>query len=191
MINKQIKKNLIQIIPVLTACMFFGITAGLLLNLIDICLDKELLIGVLLISPAIMALGGYISSIFSMRITTALYSGLVEPKLKRYSLLENNLIALLSLSLIISILIGIVSYFTVYLLGLITSVTLWGFIFLSTVAGMIDFVVCLLITIPVAFISFYKGLDPDNLTSPLMNSISDLLSILSIFLALNLYLILF
>ncbi|TFF88582.1 MAG: hypothetical protein EU549_02740 [Promethearchaeota archaeon] len=191
MINQQIKKNLIQIIPVLTLCMFFGITAGLLLNMMDIWLERELVIGILLISPAIMALGGYISSIFSMRITTALYSGLIEPKIKRYSFLENNLIALLFLSIVISISIGAVSYFTVFLLGLITDITIWGFIFLSTIAGMIDFIVCLLITIPVAFISFYKGLDPDNLTTPLMNSISDLLSIVSIFIALNLYLILF
>ncbi|MHA1270738.1 MAG: magnesium transporter [Candidatus Helarchaeota archaeon] len=191
MINKEIRKTLKQIIPILTLCMCFGITAGLLLNLSDTWLEKELVVGILIITPAIMALGGYISSIFGMRITTALYSGMIEPKIRHYSFLENNLIALLILSLIISITVGAVSYLVVYILNLNTSLNLWSFIFISTIAGLIDFIICLIITIPVAFISFYKGLDPDNLTSPLMNSLSDLLSILSIFIALNLYLTLY
>ncbi|MHA1311679.1 MAG: magnesium transporter [Candidatus Helarchaeota archaeon] len=191
MVNNEIKKNLFEMIPILTICMSFGTTAGILLNTLSSFLEKSLIVGILIITPANMALGGYISSIFSMRITTALYSGLIEPKFKRYSILENNLIALLFLSLIISISIGIISYFTVILLNLKTQLSIWNFIFISTIAGLINFIICLIITIPVAFISFYKGLDPDNLTTPLMNSISDLLSVLSIFIAINFYLIIF
>ena len=191
MINKETKKTLVQMIPILSICMCLGLTAGILLNLTDIWLEKELVVGILIITPAIMAMGGYISSIFSMRITTALYSGIIEPKLKRYSLLENNLIALLILSIIISIFIGIISYIAIILLNLNTNLTIWSLLFLSTIAGLVDFIICLFVTIPVAFISFYKGLDPDNLASPLLNSLSDLLSVLSIFIALNLYLIIF
>ena len=191
MINKEIKDTIIQMVPILTLCMCFGTTAGFLLNFSERYLEKEFIIGVLIITPAIMALGGYISSIFGMRITTALYSGLIEPKIKRYSFLENNLIALLILAFFISVLIGITSYFTVFLLNLKTNLTILDFLFFSTVAGLIDFIICLLVTIPVAFISFYKGLDPDNLTSPLMNSLSDLLGVISIFITLNLYLIIF
>lgn len=64
--NKEIKKTITEMVPILTFCICFGITAGLLLNLTEIWLDNELFIGILVITPAIMALGGYISSIFGM-----------------------------------------------------------------------------------------------------------------------------
>jgi len=191
MINKEIRKTLVEMIPVLTFCMCFGTTAGILLNYSGDILEKELMVGILIITPSIMALGGYISSIFSMRLTTALYSGIIEPKIKRSTFIENNFIALFILSVIISVIIGVLSYLIVIWLGSPTNLSIFGFLFLSVVGGLIDFVVCLLATIPIAFISFYKGLDPDNLTTPILNSLSDMFSVISIFIALQLYISIF
>jgi len=54
---------------------------------------------------------------------------------------------------------------------------------IAVVAGVVSGVILAVLTVPLSIISYARGWDPDNVTAPLMATIGDLLTIVSIFLA--------
>jgi len=176
----EIKRILIEALPTLMLASTITICAGFLLNS---ALSLGEVIGVLIITPAILGTGGDIGTSFGARITTSLHSGLIEPRFRRFRLVYINFTALFICGLIISVIIGFVSFGISSLMG--GEMQLIQFLILSIGAGSIEYVIILFIALSVAFISFRHGLDPDNLVAPLITTIADLIGISAIFLILK------
>jgi len=79
--------------------------------------------------------------------------------------------------------VGVLAFLVTPLTGA-TPMPLWMFIGIALIAGLLSSMVTIFLTVAVAFLAFRRGWDPDNITSPLMAAISDLLVIWCILLAL-------
>ena len=177
----NIKRILLEALPTLLLASSITVVAGFLLNS---TLAMGEVTGVLLITPAILGTGGDIGTSFGARITTQLHSGLIEPRFKRYSLVLVNFVALLACGIIVSVVIGCVAFGISYFFD--GTLALSHFLMLSVLAGAIEYVIILFLSLSIAFISFRHGLDPDNLVAPLVTTIADLIGISAIVLILNL-----
>ena len=172
MVRSIFLKILEENLPIIILCLCIGILSGYFLNQ---SITNETT-GILLISPAIMATTGNIGSIFGSQLTTDLHSGIIDAKLKQARTLTMRIIAMIILSLIISTMIGVTAYFISLILKIFGR-QLYHFIFLSIISGSITSILMIVISIFVSFISFSRGLDPDNFVTPLVSTISDFLSV--------------
>ena len=179
----KITRTLLESIPILLLVTCISIFAGYLLNS---TLSLGEIVGVLTVTPALLSTGGNIGTSFGSRITTSLHSGLIEPHFKRIRLVYVNFIAMLTAGIIIAVIIGFLGYFLSILINPIQNFTLTSYLILTIGAGIIDYSVVLFISLFTAFLSFRRGLDPDNLVAPLVTTIADLIGISTIFLILNL-----
>ncbi|MHA1299001.1 MAG: magnesium transporter [Candidatus Helarchaeota archaeon] len=164
-------------LPVIILCLCIGIISGYFLNQ---AIMKET-IGILLISPAIMATTGNIGSIFGSQLTTDLHSGILSAKFGNTRKLTIRIGGMVILSLLISSLIGICAYLISLILKL-PGKEFYHFMLLSVVSGLITSMLMVFISIFISFVSFSRGLDPDNFVTPLVSTISDFLSVLIIIL---------
>jgi len=173
------KKILKESIPLLTFCIFIEIVGGQLLNS-----KQEVLISVpviLMLIPVINGVGGNIGTILSSRLTSALHTGLISPNLN-----DKNLQRDIKNSLIIA---G-VTYFVLALiiwvlaprLGISNVPTLLELMIITLGAGVILVLSLVTISITSAFFSFKRGLDPDNIVTPLVTTGGDILGIVCLLL---------
>ena len=178
------KKIVRYSMPLLTMCIFIEIFAGQILYL-----GQNILIAfpMFLISiPVINGIGGNIGCILGARLASGLHVGYISLDLKDKKMREN---------LITSILMGIITYFILAILiyyiasfgGLQMGISLIKFI--SVVFGAGVFLVCVisLVSIFTAFFSFKKGLDPDDMVSPVVTTLGDTLGIILLFLFIGVF----
>ncbi|MHA1378799.1 MAG: magnesium transporter [Candidatus Helarchaeota archaeon] len=177
MVRSEFFKIIEENLPIIVFCLCIGILSGYFLN----SSTSYESMGILLISPAIMATTGNIGSMFGSQLTTALHSGIISAKFRTSRILIIRIIGMLILSLLISSLIGFCAYFISLILK-IYGRKLVHFLLLSIISGFITSSIIILISIFVSFISFSRGLDPDNFVTPLVTTISDFLSVLMIIL---------
>ena len=173
------KKIVRYSLPLLTLCVFIEIFAGQILHL-----GQKTLITfpIYLISiPVINGVGGNIGSILGARLASGLHVGYINLDVRDKKIQEN---------LFTSILIGIIAY--VILAILIYLIALFGGIqmgiglvkFTSIIFGAGVLLVCIisLVSVLTAFLSFRKGLDPDDMVAPVVTTIGDTLGIILLFL---------
>ena len=156
-------------------CICIGIISGYFINSYSI----NETFGILLISPAIMSTTGNIGSIFGSKLTTALHSGIIGAKLKKNRILTINFMAMIILILLMSALIGCSAYIISLILK-IEGKELTHFLMLTIVSGLVTSIFMILISIVVSFMTFSRGLDPDNFVTPIVTTLADFLSILII-----------
>ena len=186
-----VKRILWESLPTLMLVTIITVFAGFLLNS---ALSIGNVVGILIITPAIIGTGGDIGTSFGARITTQLHSGLIEPRFRRYRLVYVNFIALLACGILVSVLIGFTGYGVGALLEYYNPTTSLGlslgdYLLIALAAGTIEYLAILVISLLIAFISFRRGLDPDNLVAPLVTTLADLIGIAAIFLILHLAII--
>lgn len=171
-----IRRILLESYPILVACALISIGAGYLLNAqIDVVKQLPL---ILMMIPPINGINNNVCSILGARLASALHIGMVEPKfLKNQRVLNGNINAswLMSIGafLFTSAIFFVISYISG--LGLAQSITLMlGFFVASTMA----IAVTMLCTIALAFLSYARGLDPDNVVIPIVTSIGDVAGVM-------------
>lgn len=127
---------------------------------------------ILIVLPGVMGLRGNIYGALASRFTTALFLGEMKPSLRERRVYQSVVLGIL-LTLLPIIILWILGFFKVgknafsVLLILLASTILVSILLSYTTAI-------------VSVIPFRKGLDPDAVASPLITSISDLLTIPSI-----------
>ncbi len=179
----EIRRILLEALPPSMLAASIAVITGYMLNT-TLALGE--ILGVLIVSPAVLGTGGDLATSFGARITTSLHSGVIEPHFRRFRMVYINFIALYLCGLLVSTVTGIVAFsISNYMEG---TMTLWHFLMLSVGAGSIVYAIMLFLALCIAFISFRHGLDPDNLVAPLITTIADLIGISTIFLILNLIL---
>lgn len=170
---KKIVKNSL---PLLTLTVFIEIIAGQILLFNQ---DILILFPLFLVSfPVINGVGGNIGSVLGARLASGLHVGSVKISVRDNEMRD---------SFITSILLGVISYF---ILGLIIYYFVYYFmeieinisliVFLSVVFLSGVLVVCLLcfVSVVTAFLSFKKGLDPDDVVAPVVTTVGDFVGII-------------
>jgi len=170
----SIKRILWESYPILVLCAVISLAAGFVLNL-QIESIKALPL-ILVMVPPINGINNNVCSILGARLTSALAIGTIKPKFGKQSALRKNTQASWLMSL------GVFSFSSAvfFLLALIS-----GIEFLKSIMIMFGFFaasvaaigVTMLCTIWLAFVSFSKGLDPDNVVIPLVTSIGDIIGV--------------
>ena len=172
-----------ETLPVVIGATIGELIAGLVLgNMQD---SLSLLPGLIVLIPAVLDLRGCISSALGSRLGSALHLGLVGWEKGMNSELKANIRASLLLSFATSIFVGVVALLVNNALGLPTA-GFTGLVTISFLSGTLAAITQVTFTIIVAFSSYRKGLDPDNITIPAMATIGDILGITYLFIVASL-----
>jgi len=171
----------IQGLLVLLTCAVIELFSGSFLQQME-GYFTSILPGVIIMVPPLLGLRGNINGAFASRLGTGLHLGSISPKLKLTQGLKVNLLSTLVLSLIASFSIGVFTW----VVGLFTAsgtIPVLEIVMIAVIAGFTSGVILALLTIFVAVASYLRGWDPDNITAPLMASVGDLVTVLSIWFA--------
>jgi len=182
--QKQLFKRIInESVPALVLAALIDVAAGTAMQLnIEIWLALPIF---LMLVPPISDLGNDVACIVSSKISTLLALGVIKPKLERNKPLEENFVAIMIIGLLSSVYMGVIIFVIANSAGL-GSIQTWSFLAVCVIAvAMLTFFVSI-IAVGVAFLSWRRGIDPDNVTIPISTSISDVLGILSLLLAVQL-----
>lgn len=165
------RRIVVESYPILLLCIFIGLFAGTTLQESLSRIEGTL---VMMMVPLLNGIGGNLGSILGARLGSALHLGMVEPRLKG-RVLKGNVNASVLTSIGVFSFISVVFFIIAYLWGM-------GFIGAAKhalafiLAGILLTPVIILSTIVLAFISFRKGLDPDNVVIPIVTSIIDVVA---------------
>ncbi|MHC1611586.1 MAG: magnesium transporter [Candidatus Methanospirareceae archaeon] len=138
----------------------------------------------ILIPPAIDMRGNIYNALVS-RLGTSMHLGLFSPKLRRGGVLYQNAHASLVLTLVLSVILGILAKIAADTFGSpnIKYLSFQGFILISVISGLISGIILLCIALLVSVISYHRNWDLDNVSSPIITSAGDMITIPSLLVA--------
>ena len=174
------KRYIKESLPILVLCGLGEIfLTGMILKNMSPYLIK--VIGLFVLIPTLMSLRGNISGSLGSRISSGLHQGLINPEFEKNDDLLNNIKAAVLMTTLLSFLAGIFAYFISILYGLTADIL--ELVTIAFIAGSLAGVVFLIFTLNIAFFTFKRGLDPDNMVNPIMTFVSDFTTIFFIYLA--------
>ena len=161
---------------------FIALTGGLIAGFIlaSSTDQLELVPGILILFPGFLEMRGNISGTLSARLAAGLFLGKIEPKLKNSQILKSNIIASFVQLLIVSLVLGLVSFFAINIFFGVYSVKI---IYIAVLAGVLSNLIAIPLTIITTFWLFRNGHDPNNIMGPYVTSTGDLISIISLLIA--------
>ncbi len=166
-------------LPLLTVAVVIEIFAGQILQGRQ---DMLILFPVFLISiPVINSIGGNIGSVLGARLASGLHVGYITISLKDKEMHENLFYSLL-IGFITYIILAIVIYYLALLGGLRMGIGLIEFVAILVSTGFLLICVVALMSVLTAFLSFKRGLDPDDVVAPVVTTVGDTLGIIFLFL---------
>lgn len=161
-------------------CSFTGLLAGIVLSWMTDLL--QLLPGLIILIPPAIDMRGNIYSALVSRLGTSMHLGLFSPTLKKGGILHQNAYASLLLSLILSVILGFLAKIAANAFGM-HSISLPAFILISVIGGLISGIILLGIALLVSILGYRRNWDIDNISSPIITSAGDMVTIPSLFLA--------
>jgi len=141
----------------------------------------EYLPGLIVLIPAVMGLKGNIDVTLGSRLGSAVHMGVISSKNIWNVETKENVTASLALGIIMAIVAGIFAYITCILFGL-PCMALWKLIGIALLSGILAGVILAFFTIGIIILSFKRGLDPDNITAPLLATVGDMITLGCLFL---------
>jgi len=165
-----------QSLPLLLVLVLLEIIAGQFLNTNEKILGMS---SVLMLIPVVNGVGGNIGSILGARITSGLHVGYIEPRLTDRNLRKNLLLSL-TLGVSVFFIMGIILYLITPIVNIETDISIWRILIIFLGSGAILITVLCLICIASALYAYRKGLDPDNIVTPIVTSVGDFIGITSI-----------
>ena len=171
----RMDKDFRQMLSIELVSVTGGLCAGLLLAFAT---DQiELIPGLLILLPGFFEMRGNISGSLSARLSSALFLGVLKPRVRNDRVLRGNVIASAVLVVFISILLGVVAYAATYYIFGIANPRL---IAIAFVAGVLSNIIEIPLTILTTFALFRRGIDPDNVMGPYVTTTGDITSIVSL-----------
>jgi len=157
-----------------------GILAGVFLGKTE---ETLLLIpGLIVLVPAAMGMRGSIGGALGSRLSTALHLGTIDKLSLNDKVVRVNIFSSIMLSFFLSIFLAFVAKFMTGIFGL-KSISLFSFIVISTVGGMLAGLILALMTVITAFVAYRKNMDLDNIQAPIITALGDLFTIPCLLLA--------
>jgi len=128
----------------------------------------------LVIAPATMDMRGNIYSSLASRLGSVLHLGHVEPKISKNPILLDNVKSVLTQTMIMGIYLGSIGSVLCMFTGIVEVIDL---VFMSSLTGFLALPLMLLVTFSIAFLTYRKGLDPDNFSVPIITFTGDAISL--------------
>lgn len=169
-----------QALPVLVLCAFIEFGAGSMLGGIEGELASP---GILIMVPPLLGLRGNIGGALASRLGTGLHRGVIDPDKILNPEIINNLEASIFLTVTTSTAVGVLAFGVTVLTGLhsFTLSLLTELVSIALVASLISNLGLMMLTVIVSIFSFKRGWDPDNITGPIITTIGDLFTVVSIY----------
>ncbi|MDR6223482.1 magnesium transporter [Methanococcoides alaskense] len=143
--------------------------------------ELEMIPGLIVIAPAVLGMRGNISCTLGSRLGSAIHMGLIT-KIENNPELTNNIYGSLLLGLIMSIALGIIGHTMTVLLGF-ESAGILALTSIAVLAGVSSGIILSVIAVLLAVGMFRFGFDPDNVVTPSIATIGDIVSMLMLFLS--------
>jgi mgtE-like transporter len=163
-----------------TVASLTSLVAGLVL--VGMSNRIEVIEGLFVLIPVSIGMRGNIFGALAARLGTAILSGLFEVSRDKAGLLYQNIYASILLTIGTSVTMGLLARAVAGLLG-VDTVSVWDFIVISLVGGLLSSVVVLAVTIYLSITSFRRGWDLDAVGAPLITAIGDVVTLPCLFLA--------
>ena len=178
----SLRRILWESYPVLVLCAALSLSAGLILNS-QIESIKALPL-ILVMVPPINGINNNVCSILGSRLTSALHMGTIEPRFGKQAALSKNTRASWIMSVGVFIFTSAIFFILALIsgMGLVNSIEIMLAFF---VASMVAIAVTMFCTIGLAFLSFKRGLDPDNIVIPIVTSIGDIAGVSCLIIAIK------
>lgn len=148
-------------------------------------MNDQLVPGILVMVPPLLALRGNISGALASRLGTALHQGVIDPNSLWNPEVKSNVSSSVFLTFMVSFTTGVLASIITVLTGSQAfSIEIFiNLVSIALIAGMLSSVGLIALTVLVALFSYRRGWDPDNITSPITASIGDLITVASIYVA--------
>jgi len=143
----------------------------------------EELPGLLLMVPAAIALRGNIFGALGARLGTAIHAGTFRLSMRPSSVVGENVLASLVLTLGTSVALAILAKGAAVVFGIAGSIDLAAFITISVVGGFLSSTAVLVTALGLTAGSVRFGWDPDNVTAPLVTAVGDVATVPALVLA--------
>ena len=139
--------------------------------------------GLLLLVPAAIALRGNIFGALGSRLGTAIHAGTFRPSLRSSSVVGQNVWASVVLTLALSLVLALLASAVASGTGVEGAISVADYVVISVVGGTLASVFVLLVALGMATGSVRWGLDPDNVTAPMVTAAGDVLTLPALILA--------
>ncbi|MGI5991965.1 MAG: magnesium transporter [Methanosarcina sp.] len=157
-----------------------GVVAGIILS--GMTDELEMIPGLLVIYPGVLGLRGNISSTLGSRLGSAIHLGLITDLDRNNPELMNNIYGSLILSVIAAIMLGILGHFVTLALGF-ESAGVFKLVLICVIASFTSGIILSFIAALMAIGMFRFGFDPDNVVTPSIATLGDIVSMLMLFLS--------
>jgi mgtE-like transporter len=177
-----------EILPILLICSVSEVIAGISMSTSSHKLS--MLPALIILIPPSLALRGFIYGSLGSRFGTYLHTGKIKPKFELNPVVIQSLNASIILLILLSLINGVVSAKIATLLG-IQRLDIFALVDL-TVVSVLSVIISALVMIPatmgIAIGSYRFGLDPDNVTSPFITVLGDMIALPVIFICVDIVL---
>ncbi len=183
-----------EAMPVLLFTVLAELFAGTLLLSLDVAYAS--LIGLFILIPGLMQLRGNISTSLAQRLGSGTHLGTVSWEQGLNKPLRANIKAAFYLVIIMSFCLAIGAWLVSQLIQILAPrsgylLNLHHFLIIALITALLASTVQVTITVTVALIAHARGLDPDNITIPIVAAIGDIITIACLLLAITLTLSIF
>ncbi|MGP8320631.1 MAG: magnesium transporter [Methanosarcinaceae archaeon] len=156
-----------------------GVVAGIIFT--GMTKELHLIPGLIVIAPAVLGMRGNISCTLGSRLGTAIHMGLIT-RIDNNPELINNVSGSLLLSFILSIVLGILGHYVTIALGLDSAGALI-LTLIAVIAGVTSGIILSVVAVLLALGMFRFGFDPDNVVTPAIATIGDIVSMFMLMVA--------
>jgi mgtE-like transporter len=174
------KRTLRQGLAALTLSTLASFVAGLTLGHITNTLTE--LPGLLVLIPAAVGMRGTIFGAIGARLGTSTHAGLFEVTLDRNGVLYQNIEVAVITTFTSSLWLAILARLATLAFGQ-RSISIWDFVTISVVGGVLGSAFILLFTIGVSVLSYRRGYDLDAVSTPMVTALGDMGTLPTLFLA--------
>ena len=162
---------------------FVSVTGGILAGaLLAVYLDKIALVpGIMILLPGFLEMRGNIAGSLAARISAALHLKLIDQNGNPRIVRANNLAAF-ALSIVVSAILGLVAYAGSWLFFKVHAPKI---ILIAVLASVISNVILVPLTTRTTIWLFRHKLDPDNIMGPYITTVGDIVSVISLIIAIT------
>jgi len=157
-----------------------GVIAGLIFS--GMTSELEMIPGLIVIYPGVLGLRGNISSTLGSRLGSAIHMGLITDIDRNNPELTNNINGSLLLGFFMAVLLGLLGHFVTLALGF-ESAGAFKLILISVIAALTSGIILSAVAVLLAIGMFRFGFDPDNVVTPSIATIGDIVSMFMLFVA--------
>jgi mgtE-like transporter len=145
--------------------------------------EMEMLPGLLILLPPLLAMRGSIGSSLGARLSSGLHMGVVRTNRVTRDL-KTNIYSSLIMSAIMSSILSVMSWAAcVFASGV--CIPLEMFVVISVLTGVISGTILTALTVLISIFSFGRGLDPDDVVSPAIGALGDVSTVLCLFIVIK------